>query len=156
MKKLIIFGSVTVALFVVLIVVVQLQNKEASEDNPYGKESLHPATIEQLDDPLYQNQILPEELEEMLDQKEDVTVYFYSPTCPHCQRTTPILVPLAEEYGIDLKKLNVLEFESAWDDYNINGTPTLIYFENGKEKTRIEGENTEEVFRMFFEQEVLN
>lgn len=155
MKKILIFGAVIVALFAILIVVVQMQNKEASEGNPYGKETLHPKTIEQLDDPLYQNQILPDELEAKLSNGEDVTVYFYSPICPHCQRVTPILVPLAEEYDIDLKKLNVLEFEEAWDEYGINGTPTLIHFENGEEAARMEGENEEDVFRLFLETEVL-
>ncbi|MBY6269805.1 thioredoxin family protein, partial [Parageobacillus thermoglucosidasius] len=110
MKKLLIFGSIIVALFAALAFVTSYQQKEAVKNNPYHKKELDPATIEQLDDPNYQNLILPDELEKKLKNKETVTVYFYSPICPHCQKTTPIVVPLAKKMGIDLKLFNLLEF----------------------------------------------
>ncbi|WP_163537123.1 thioredoxin family protein [Gracilibacillus sp. YIM 98692] len=155
MKKMIIFVLVLVAIFAALAFVVQYQKKQQSEGNPYNKSTLHSATIDQLDDELYQNQIIPEDLAEKLDNGEDVTVYFYSPTCPHCQRTTPVVVPLAEEYDIDLVKLNLLEFEPEWNTYNIEATPTIVHFENGEESARIMGERPQEQFEDFFEQEVL-
>src|SRR5699024_11690109 len=122
------------------------KNKQAidASDNPYGKDRLHQETIDQLDDPLYQNQITPDALAEKLDAEEDVTVYFYSPTCIHCQRTTPVLVPLAEEIGVDIKKMNLLEFEDEWNTYDIEGKPTLIHFSDGEEKDRMSGEQSEE------------
>lgn len=152
-KKMLIFIVVLVVLFAALYFVVQYKNNQALGDNenPYGKSDLTQATIDQLDDPNYQNQILPDELNEKLDSGESLTVYFYDPTCIHCQRTTPILVPLTEELGIDVKKLNVLEFQDAWTTYGIEGTPTLIHYEEGKEATRISGGKTEEQLRAFFE-----
>ncbi|WP_404451681.1 thioredoxin family protein [Virgibacillus necropolis] len=157
-KKMIIFTVVLVVLFAGLYFVVQYKNNQAIDDseNPYGKTDLHQATIDQLEDPNYQNQILPDELSKKLDNGESLTVYFYDPTCPHCRRTTPILVPLAEELGIDVKKLNVLEFQDAWNTYAIEGTPTLIHFENGKESARISGGKTEEQLRTFFEENGLS
>lgn len=107
-------------------------------------------TFEQLDDPNYQNLILPDELEKKLKNKETVTVYFYSPTCPHCQKTTPIVVPLAKKMGIDLKLFNLLEFEDGWDKYHVKGTPTLVHYENGKKVKRIDGYHEEAVFRDWF------
>ncbi|ASN06572.1 thioredoxin family protein [Virgibacillus necropolis] len=153
-KKMIIFVVVLVVLFAALYFVIQYKNNQAIEDsnNPYGKSNLDQATIEQLDDPNYKNQILPEELNEKLENGESLTVYFYDPKCIHCQRTTPILVPLTEELGIDVKKLNVLEFPDAWTTYGIEGTPTLIHFEDGEEVTRISGGQTEESLRAFFEE----
>ncbi|ASK60853.1 thiol reductase thioredoxin [Virgibacillus phasianinus] len=153
-KKMLIFIVVLIVLFAALYFVVDYKNKQAVDenDNPYGKSDLHQATIDQLDDPNYQNQILPDELDKKLENGKSLTVYFYDPTCPHCQRTTPILVPLTEELGVDVKKLNVLEFEDAWNKYSIEGTPTLIHFENGKEATRISGGQTEEQLRAFFKE----
>ena len=89
--------------------------------------------------------------------EENVTVYFYSPLCVYCERTTPILVPLAESLDIDLKKLNLLEFneDEIWDAYEIEGTPTVVHYKNGEEVARIDGQRTEEVFELFFEQFVL-
>lgn len=150
----IIFIVILVVLFTALYFLVEYKNNKAVDDseNPFGKSELNQATIDQLDDPNYKNQILPDELSKKLENGDSLTVYFYSPTCIHCQRTTPILVPLTKELGIDVKKLNVLEFEDAWQTYGIEGTPTIIRFEDGKEVTRISGGQTEEQLRAFFEE----
>jgi thiol-disulfide isomerase/thioredoxin len=151
MKKIVIFGAIIVALFAAISFITSYQQQEKAEGNPFKKEKLHPATIEQLDDPNYQNIILPDELDKKLENKETVTVYFYSSTCPHCKKTTPIVVPLAKEMGIDLKMFNLLEFEEGWDKYKIEGTPTIVHYVNGKEIKRIDGYREEAVFRDWFQ-----
>ncbi|UFJ39251.1 thioredoxin domain-containing protein [Brevibacillus humidisoli] len=153
MKKIIIFLVVVIALFAALGVVTFYSNKQAAQGNPYGKETLHAATIEQLDDPLYGNQITPDELQEKLDNKEELYVYFYDPTCPHCKETTPILVPLADELKIDVKKHNVLEFQEAWQKFQLTGTPTLIHFKDGKEVGRLAGGQEEASLKSWFEEQ---
>jgi thiol-disulfide isomerase/thioredoxin len=150
-KKIVIFGAIIVALFAAIAFITSYQQQEKAEGNPFKKEKLHPATIEQLDDPNYQNIILPDELDKKLENKETVTVYFYSSTCPHCKKTTPIVVPLAKEMGIDLKMFNLLEFEEGWDKYKIEGTPTIVHYVNGKEIKRIDGYREEAVFRDWFQ-----
>ncbi|WP_394136579.1 thioredoxin family protein [Cytobacillus oceanisediminis] len=151
MKKVIIFLAVIIALFAAVGILTKMQNEEkVSEDNPYAKDTLHPETIAQLDDPNYQNIILPGELEEKLNNKEDVTVYFHSPTCPHCQRTTPVVAPLAEDMDIDLVQFNLLEFEDGWDDYGITETPTIVQYKDGKEVKRITGYQEKAVFEQWF------
>ncbi|WP_099157319.1 thioredoxin domain-containing protein [Virgibacillus ndiopensis] len=156
-KKLFIILAVIVVLFIALYFVMDYKNDKAIEntDNPYGTNNLDQATIDQLDDPLYQNIILPDELEKKLDNKEDVVVYFFSPTCVHCQNTTPYLVPIADELGVDMKKFNLLEFENGWNTYGIEATPTLVYYEDGKEVDRITGSQSEEMFRAFFNEYVV-
>ncbi|HLR09728.1 MAG TPA: thioredoxin family protein [Bacillota bacterium] len=151
-KMLLIIGTIVV-LFVALVFVVNYKNKQAvdSHDNPYGKENLHQATIDQLDDPNYGNQILPDELAEKLENGEDITVYYYDPTCPHCLEMTPVLVPLAKDMGVDVKKFNLLEF----DNDSIKSTPTLVHYEDGEEVARLEGSKPEEEIRDFFNQYVL-
>ncbi|WP_347861224.1 thioredoxin family protein [Salimicrobium sp. PL1-032A] len=152
-KKMIIFGSVLVVLIIALAVIVNLQNAEKAEGNPYNKseDELKQSTIDQLDDPNYDNQILPDELEEQIESGDPVTVYFYSPECVYCQNTTPYLVPLTEDMGVDMKKMNVLEYESQMMEYQIEATPTVVHFDNGEEQDRIVGQQPEEAFRDFFE-----
>ncbi|MYL73096.1 thiol reductase thioredoxin [Halobacillus litoralis] len=154
-KGMIIFASALVVLVVVLVFVVNYQNSEKTADNPYGKEDLHQATIDQLDNPDYQNQIQPDALEEEIQSGEPTTVYFYDPTCVHCQRTTPRMMPIVDEYDLDVKKMNVREFEGEWDKYGIEGTPTLIHFENGEEQARVSGEQSVRDLDDFFQQEVM-
>ncbi|MRH44145.1 thiol reductase thioredoxin [Aquibacillus halophilus] len=155
-KNMITFIIVLVLLFGALAFVVSYQNQQQSEGNPYGKSSLEQGTIDQLNDPLYQNQILPNELEERLENNEDVTVYFYSPDCIHCQNTTPLIVPMTEGLEIDLKKLNLLEFEGAWNTFNIESTPTIVHYENGEEVARINGARPIIEFDNFFNEHVLD
>lgn len=150
MKKVVIFLGVMIVLFGAISFLTNAKNEEKSADNPYKKDTLDAQTIAQLDDPNYQNLILPDELKEKLDNKEDVTVYFYSPACTHCQKTTPELVPLVEEMDINLEKYNLLEFEQGWDDYQLESTPTIVQFRDGKETARIVGYNEPEVFEAWF------
>ena len=156
-NKMLIIVGVIVLLFAGLYFINNYKNKQAVEDNenPYGKDSLKQETIDQLDDPLYQNIIVPEDLDAKLANGEDITVYYYSPTCVYCQKTTPVVVPIAEELGVDLKKMNLLEFDKM-DYYHIEGTPTIIHYENGEEVSRIVGEQPEENFRSFFKEYVIN
>ncbi|MDO7905991.1 thioredoxin family protein [Paenibacillus sp. JX-17] len=101
--------------------------------------SLAPSTQEILDDPNYQNIILPDELKQKIANKENFYVYFFASDCPHCRATTPQLMPQAQKQNVELHQFNLKEFEDGWRDYNIEFTPTLVYFEKGVEKERIVG-----------------
>ncbi|WP_017185860.1 thioredoxin family protein [Alkalibacillus haloalkaliphilus] len=131
MKKLLIFGGVIVVLFIALILLV-----DASSDDV-------------TDDPLYDNEVTPSELETTLEEEEQVTVYFHSPECQYCLETTPVLVPLAEDMDVDLVLYNLLEYEQGWHNYGIDSTPTVVHFENGEEVNRIVGAAPEEEFESF-------
>lgn len=151
MKKMLIIGGAVLAIFALIIVLTQMSNSEKLANNPYDTDDLDPATIDQLDDENYQNIALPEEVAEQVESGEPTTVYFFSPTCPHCQTTTPILMPVAEDMDVDVLQYNLLEYEQGWTDYFIEATPTLVHYENGEEVSRWVGaqpkENIEEFFR---------
>lgn len=153
MKKALVFLFIVIGLFVILGFVSKMNNDKASKESKlYGGKSLHPETVAQLKDPNYQNIILPGTFENKLKNHQDVTIYFYSPTCPHCKESTPIVVPLAKKMGVNLVLFNVLEFESAWDDYKIDGTPTIRQYKNGKLVAEITGVHTKEEYSAWFEQ----
>lgn len=156
-KKMIIIVSIVAVLFIALFFAINYKNNKAlDENNPYGTTDLDQATIDQLNDPLYGNQILPDDLIEQVNSGESTTVYFYSPTCIFCQQTTPYLVPLAEDMDVDLKKLNMLEFAAEAAPFQIQSTPTLIHYEDGEEVERLEGSYPEEEYEAFFNKYVLN
>lgn len=156
MKKLFIIGGVIIAIFALIIVLNNQSNKmKVSGNNPYGTTDLQQPTIDQLDDPNYQNIILPDELEEKIASGEPVTAYFFSPTCPHCQEMTPVLMPVADDMGVDIVQYNLLEFEQGWQQYGIEATPTMIHFEDGKEVNRTVGSMPKENIELFFNEVVL-
>lgn len=150
MKKPIIFSAAILSIVILIALGINMLNKTSAAGNPYKKETLHPATFEQLDNPIYKNLILPNELEDILQNEGSAYIYFYSPTCSFCKKTTPVVVPISKEMGINLQLYNLLEFKDGWDTYKINGTPTIIYFKNGKEVSRIEGGVEKEKFRKWF------
>ena len=156
MKKLAIVGAVIVLLFAGIIVLTNMKNSEKLEDNPYGTDNLKQSTIDLLDDKNYQNIILPDALAKKIESGDGVVGYFFSPECSHCKNFTPKLMPIADELDVQVDQLNILEYTNEWDTYNITATPTLIYFENGEEVARLEGDAPDETTRQFFNDIVLN
>ena len=156
MKKLANIGAIVVGLFAIIIVLTTMSNNSKLENNPYDTDDLDQATIDLLDDENYQNIILPEALDEKIQSGEKTIAYMFSPLCTHCKNFTPKLMSVASDVDLQIDQLNVLEYDDAWDQYRITGTPTLIYFENGQEVSRISGDYPEEDIRAFFEANVLN
>ncbi|WP_026905683.1 thioredoxin family protein [Paucisalibacillus globulus] len=154
-KKMIAIIAAVVVLFGALFFVISFKNDKAMENNPYGTDKLKQSTIDQLNNPNYGNQILPDELVEKVNSEKGLTVYYYSPECSFCLATTPYLVPLAEDMDVDMKKLNLLEFAPEVQQFAIQSTPTLVHYEDGKEVARLEGQQDEDVYAAFFEEYVL-
>ena len=150
MKKLVIIGAAVVLLFAAIIVLTNMSNSDKMKDNPYDTDNLQQSTIDLLDDENYQNIILPDDLQAKIESGEGVFAYMFSPECGHCMNFTPKLMNVAEQEDIQIDQLNVLEYENAWTTYQLQGTPTLIYFENGEEVTRLYGDKDEESVRQFF------
>lgn len=140
MKKLGIIAAVIVVLFTLIIVLTNLSNKDKLKNNPYGTTNLKQSTINLLDNKNYQNIILPDKLEEKIESGEPVLAYLFSPECPHCMNFTPTLMKTADDIGVHIDQLNILEYEKGWDVYEVEATPTLIYFNEGKEVNRIVGD----------------
>lgn len=155
MKKLAIFGGIIIAVFVLIFVLNSQKNKNVLADNPYDTDNLKQSTIDLIDDPNYQNIILPDDLKTKISSGEPVTAYFFSPECVHCKEMTPRLTPLANENKVDIVKYNVLEYEQGWNEYRIEATPTLVHFEGGKEVARVTGAVPNEQIQAFFDQVVL-
>ncbi|TSB45008.1 thioredoxin family protein [Alkalicoccobacillus porphyridii] len=154
MKKVIIFGGIIVIVFgllAALSIASNNQKMENASDNQFGKDAseLTPATMEIVDDPNYQNAILPDELQERLDNEESFTVYFYASDCPHCREATPRINEIADELGEDIPQYNLREFEQGWADYNIDSTPTLVHYSNGVEAQRVVGAAENEIYERF-------
>lgn len=155
MKKMLIIGGVVIAIFALLIVLTNFSNNDKLANNPYDTEDLEQPTIDLLTDENYQNIALPDEVDEKIKSGEPTTVYFFSPTCSHCKATTPILMPVAEDMDVDVLQYNLLEYEKGWQDYAIEGTPTLVHYENGEEVSRWVGSQPKEKIEEFFNKFVL-
>jgi len=75
--------------------------------------------------------------EEVLDVKKLVVVMFWHAQCSYCRILTPTFVELSKEYAEKLKfaMFNVLESpenETLASRYGVMGTPTLMFFCQGR------------------------
>ncbi len=139
-KRVIVYFGIFAILLIALYVLNQ-QSDDAGGNTVYGipASQLSRATASLLDDPNYQKIIVPEQLDQKRKNQESFFVYFFSSTCPHCKQTTPLLNPLIEEVGVHVDQFNLEVFRDGFGAYNIEYTPTLVYYEKGVEKERIVG-----------------
>lgn len=90
--------------------------------------------------------------EKVLKADKPVLVDFYSDTCIPCKRMAGVLGDIEDEYEdkLYLYKVNVNYEEDLTAKYQVMSAPTLIVFENGKEKSRLSGAaGKDEIVKLF-------
>ncbi|AZQ48995.1 thioredoxin family protein [Bacillus sp. GX] len=147
MKKMLIFGGIIIALFAAIFAVTQMEEKNATSqkiDNATGSTTNGPD--------YYTNKISFSDLQKNLKEKKEETVYFYQTSCVHCQKLSPVVVPMAKDLNVDMKVMDIEKIDAPWDEYKIKGTPTIIHFKDGKEVSRISGEQPKDKLKEWLEQ----
>jgi thioredoxin 1 len=83
-----------------------------------------------------------------------VLVDFYSDTCPPCIRLAPILAEVANDYSgkATVVKVNVRDLPEAFQQYRVNATPTVVFFQNGQEVERIRGLGSKDNYTSILDQ----
>jgi thioredoxin 1 len=77
----------------------------------------------------------------VLEGEGPIAVEFMSYGCPHCRTIEPVLQRVAEMVKSKEKivRVNVAVEQELANSYEIQGTPSLIMFMNGRQVGRIEG-----------------
>lgn len=80
-------------------------------------------------------------------------VDFYSDVCVPCKRMSPVLAALESKYEDELfiAKVNVAYEQELVAEYQIQSTPTFIFFKNGKVVERISGARKKEELEQIIE-----
>ncbi|MFI8710135.1 thioredoxin family protein [Bacillus sp. NPDC077411] len=135
MKKMFLFGGIVIALLIAIFAVSNIEQKEETKTD------------------YYTNKISLDDIRKSIQEKKDQTLYFYQTSCSHCHKVSPIIVPMAKDMNIDMKVIDLEnEPKAVWDEFKITGTPTIIHFKEGKEVSRIEGEQPKDEFKKWFTQ----
>lgn len=127
-----------ISLFLVVLCLAIGCSKKESNDNDNNKKE-------------YLNEITFSELQEKLNNKEDLILEIVQTGCSNCTAFSPKFEAVLEEYDIEAYSLNITYLSvdgSLWlDEYGVDGTPTVIFFEGGEEVStlkRIVGNQTKE------------
>lgn len=151
MKKLLVIGVLIIGVFTAIVILTNQSLKVKEEGSEYDKENLHLSTVELIGNKNYENIATPKEVEKAIKSGESTIVYFFSPLCGYCKEMTPVLMPIAEEKGIEILQYNVLEYEQGYDEYKVTGTPALVHFKDGKETERLAGLREADIITEFLD-----
>lgn len=79
--------------------------------------------------------------DEVLGAGGIVLADFYSDSCVPCKRISPLLAEIEEAYPENFKlvKININFDSELAEKYRVQAAPTLVFFLNGEEKTRLIG-----------------
>jgi len=80
-------------------------------------------------------------IEKVLNAELPVLVDFYSDTCVPCRMLSPVLSQLESELGgkLLIYKVNVGYEQELVEKYEVQASPTLIFFKGGDEVSRLRG-----------------
>jgi len=83
------------------------------------------------------------ELGEQVSKHGQVLAFFSSSMCPFCQRFTKIFNTHIDSYAVGLVvRVNMDDYNSPlWDEYAVDAVPTLLFFENGSIKSRLDADS---------------
>lgn len=78
---------------------------------------------------------------EVLNSDKMVLVDFWAEWCGPCKMVAPVVEEIARDYEDKVKvcKLNVDDNQKTASKYGVMSIPTMMVFENGKEKEKIVG-----------------
>lgn len=80
------------------------------------------------------------DLTKQVSQNKRVLALFSSSWCPFCQRFAKSFNAHVNSCKVDLVlRVNMDDYDSPlWDEYDVDAVPTLILFENGEIKSRLD------------------
>ena len=95
--------------------------------------------------------------EEILGSDVPVLLDVWTPTCTHCHKLEPIVMSIAKDYQGELKvaEVNGAEAPRTMASLKVRGTPTVVYFHEGREVERVVGFRGSLYHRDLIDNEVL-
>ena len=94
---------------------------------------------------------------EVLRSKLPVVLDVWSPGCAPCRMLEPVVMDLATDYAgrVKVAELNAAEAGRTAARYGVMGTPTVLFFRNGREIERVVGFVGSRYLREIVESELL-
>ena len=95
--------------------------------------------------------------EKNIKNKESMIVEVMQNGCSHCESFEPVFSSFMKENNLKYVKLNLTnvsdaEYQKLSESYGVTGTPTVLFFKNGKELSEyiISGDQTKDVLEKIF------
>jgi len=138
MKKVYKIGAVITTLCVACIAIFTLTKNESVKTETIAPENI--------------KDISKEELKQKIQSHEEFIAYYYQPTCHYCKKAAPDINSMSKKHDRTIYRIDIStpENQSAFQEFDIPGTPVVVAYNRGEEVERLEGAVSAATYDGFF------
>ncbi|WP_416809103.1 thioredoxin family protein [Bacillus thuringiensis] len=152
MKKVYKIGAVITTLCVACIAIFTLTKNESVKTETITPEKTIVSAADVKGSPENIKDISKEELKEKIQSHEEFIAYYYQPTCHFCKKAAPDINRMSKKHDRTIYRIDIStpENQSAFQEFDIPGTPVVVAYNRGEEVERLEGAVSAATYDGFF------
>jgi thioredoxin-like negative regulator of GroEL len=152
MKKVYKIGAVVTTLCVACIAIFTLTKNESVKTETVTPQKAIVSAVDAERAPKTIKDISKEELKQKIKSQEEFIAYYYQPACQYCKKAAPDINRMSQKHDRTIYRIDISTQvnQSAFQDFNIPGTPVVVAYNKGQEVERIEGAVSAATYDGFF------
>ncbi|MCU4959597.1 thioredoxin family protein [Bacillus cereus] len=152
MKKVYKIGAIVTTLCVACIVIFTFTKNESVNPETVTPNKTIVSAAETKGSPKIIKDISKEELKQKIQSHEEFIAYYYQPTCHYCKKAAPDINTMSKKHDRTIYRIDIStpENQSAFQEFDIPGTPVVVAYNRGEEVERLEGAVSAATYDGFF------
>ncbi|MEC0037935.1 thioredoxin family protein (plasmid) [Bacillus cereus] len=152
MKKVYKIGAIVTTLCVACIVIFTLAKNESVNPETVTPNKTFVSAAETKGSPQNIKDISKEELKQKIQSHEEFIAYYYQPTCHYYKKAAPDINSMSKKHDRTIYRIDIStpENQSAFQEFDIPGTPVVVAYNRGEEVERLEGAVSAATYDGFF------
>ncbi|RFB39098.1 thioredoxin family protein [Bacillus sp. dmp10] len=152
MKKIYKIGAVITTLCVIGITIFTLTKNESVNPETVTQNQTVVSAAVTKGSPQNIKDISKEELKQKIQSHEEFIAYYYQPTCHYCKKAAPDINSMSKKHDRTIYRIDIStpENQSAFQEFDIPGTPVVVAYNRGEEVERLEGAVSAATYDGFF------
>ncbi|PED31792.1 thiol reductase thioredoxin [Bacillus cereus] len=152
MKKIYKIGAIVTTLCVACIAIFTLTKNESVNPETVTPNKTIVSAAETKGSPKNIKDISKEELKQKIQSHEELIAYYYQPTCHYCKKAAPDINSMSKKHDRTIYRIDISmpENQSAFQEFDIPGTPVVVAYNRGEEIERLEGAVSAATYDGFF------
>ncbi|MGE7975731.1 thioredoxin family protein [Bacillus cereus] len=152
MNKVYKIGAIVTTLCVACIAIFTLTKNESVNPETVTPNKTIVSAAETKGSPENIKDISKEELKQKIQSHEEFIAYYYQPTCHYCKQVAPDINSMSKKHDRTIYRIDISkpENQSAFQEFDIPGTPVVVAYNRGEEIERLEGAVSAATYDGFF------
>ncbi|WP_319618390.1 thioredoxin family protein [Bacillus cereus group sp. BfR-BA-01700] len=152
MNKVYKIGAIVTTLCVACIAIFTLTKNESVNPETVTPNKTIVSAAETKGSPENIKDISKEELKQKIQSHEEFIAYYYQPTYHYCKKAAPDINSMSKKHDRTIYRIDIStpENQSAFQEFDIPGTPVVVAYNRGEEIERLEGAVSAATYDGFF------